>query len=117
MEKVNLKEARVRLSTKLGDIVLALDLDRAPVSAQAFLDAVDGGDFKDVAFVRAVSVANDHGAPGIEVIQTLPQALDRLAGGSLRHESTAETRLRHTSGVVSLARLEPGTASPLAFFI
>jgi peptidyl-prolyl cis-trans isomerase A (cyclophilin A) len=59
---------------------------------------------------------NDNGTPPISVIQGGVQDPAR-ALPPVRHETTAETGLRHEDGVISLARTEPGTGGGSAFFI
>lgn len=107
---------RVRLSTTEGDILIETNPGAAPASAGAFLRYADEGRFADVMFARAVHQNNDQGRPAINVLQTLPvgEGVEHL---SVPHESTAQTGLTHDDGVVSLARLDPGTASPAAFFV
>jgi peptidyl-prolyl cis-trans isomerase A (cyclophilin A) len=112
-------DPRVRLTTPLGDIVVEVDLRHAPVTAANFLAYVDQGRFRGARFYRVVTPANQPDNPvRIEVIQgglTMegghPQELPPI-----RHESTAETGLTHTDGVISMARDEPGTATS-EFFI
>ncbi|MBS0412639.1 MAG: DUF885 family protein, partial [Proteobacteria bacterium] len=110
------EDVLVRLLTTRGDIVLALDVGRAPRSAGAFLDAVERGAFEGVAFTRVVRTDNDHGAPTIEVVQTLPSRTEGPPE-AIPHEPTNETGLRHVAGAVSLARAAPGSATPTTFFI
>ena len=107
---------RVVLATALGEITVEVYPDRAPASAGSFLAFVDAGLYEGAAFYRTVRRDNDRGEPVIEVIQ------GGLTGDEeplppVRHESTGDTGLRHTDGVLSLARAEPGTASGAAFFI
>ena len=57
------------LTTPLGDIEIALDLENAPVTATNFLRLVEGGHLDGGSFYRAVTYENDNGNPKIEVIQ------------------------------------------------
>jgi peptidyl-prolyl cis-trans isomerase A (cyclophilin A) len=110
---------RVRLETDLGPIVLEVYPDRAPVSAANFLRYADEGRFDGASFYRVVTPDNQPDNPvEIEVIQGglgfadhHPQRLPPI-----RHETTAEIGFAHRDGTVSMARLEPGTASS-EFFI
>lgn len=110
---------RVRLETDLGPIVLEVHPDRAPVSAGNFLRYVEEGRFDGASFYRVVTPVNQPDNPvKIEVIQgglgfadDHPQRLPPIP-----HETTADTGLAHRDGTVSMARLEPGTASS-EFFI
>ena len=106
---------RVVMATAQGDIEIDLYLDRAPVTAGNFLRLVDDGDFDGATFYRVVTYDNDRGSPKIEVIQgglgDAGEAFD-----TIEHETTEDTGIRHTDGVISMARGEVGTAST-EFFI
>ena len=110
---------RVRLETDLGPILLEIYPDRAPVSAANFLRYVDDGRLDGASFYRVVTPDNQPDNPvKIEVIQgglgfadDHPRRLPPIP-----HETTAGTGLAHRDGTVSMARLEPGTASS-EFFI
>lgn len=106
---------RVTMSTSQGEIGIDLYLDRAPITAGNFLQLVDNGDLDGGSFYRVVSYANDNGSPGIEVIQGgLGSAGDGF--DTIDHETTEQTGIRHTDGVISMARGAVGTAST-EFFI
>jgi peptidyl-prolyl cis-trans isomerase A (cyclophilin A) len=100
----------VLISTPLGDMRLRIETVRAPATARYFLEDVDAGRFDGTSFYRIATDANqddDQPVP-IEVIQGgLPQP-HQAPPPSLRHESTAETGLRHERGTISLARFAPG---------
>jgi len=106
----------VVLDTALGEIEVAVDADRAPVSAGDFLEYVDKGLYEGASFYRTVMPENDNGTPAISVVQGGVQDPAR-ALPPVRHETTGETGLRHEDGVISLARTEPGTGGGSAFFI
>jgi peptidyl-prolyl cis-trans isomerase A (cyclophilin A) len=114
------KEPRVKVETKYGDIIIELYPAKAPKTIAAFLANVDAGNYKNTSFYRILSDENQpSNAPKANLIQggmwkanyeksrTLPRVL---------HETTKQTGILHTNGVVSLARLEPGTGST-EFFI
>ncbi len=106
----------VVLETDVGDIVIEVDVERAPLSARSFLEFVDNGYYEGAVFYRTVHPANDNGNPPISVIQG--GLLEEPAGvTAVAHESTRDTGILHTDGVISLARSAPGTASGGAFFI
>lgn len=110
------RPVRVRLDTSAGPIDISVDVDRAPQSAGDFLRYVDQGRFAGGAFYRVVRSGNDTSSVPISVIQ----GGVRDPTGSLppvAHEPTSVTGLRHTDGVISLARDAPGTGSASAFFI
>jgi peptidyl-prolyl cis-trans isomerase A (cyclophilin A) len=109
---------QVRIITDLGEMVVEVYPDLAPVTAQNFLEHVKKGTYSNSQFYRVVRMDNQPGNQlKIEVIQgglfeddileTIPPIL---------HESTAATGILHTDGVISMARNEPGSAST-EFFI
>jgi peptidyl-prolyl cis-trans isomerase A (cyclophilin A) len=106
----------IELDTGLGTITIELYTDRAPLSANSFLDYLDKGLMDEAVFYRVVTPENDNGSPLISVVQggLLDEAkmLPPIA-----HETTAATGLSHVDGAVSIARAEPGTGSAGAFFI
>lgn len=110
---------RVRLETDLGAIVLEVYLDRAPVSAANFLRYIEESRFEGASFYRVVTPDDQpDNSVKIEVVQgglgfadDHPRRLPPIP-----HETTAETGLAHRDGTVSMARLEPGTASA-EFFV
>lgn len=106
---------RVTMSTSQGEIGIDLYLDRAPITAGNFLQLVDNGDLDGSSFYRVVSYENDNGSPRIEVIQGgLGSAGDGF--DTIDHETTEQTGILHTDGVISMARGAVGTAST-EFFI
>lgn len=105
----------VVLSTDHGDITVALDRQRAPVSTENFLRYVDGGHYDGATFYRTVRYANDNGSPKIEVIQGGIGGAE-AAFEPIEHEDTEATGIRHLDGVISMARGAVGTASS-EFFI
>ena len=109
---------RVVIRTELGDITVEIYADRAPLTAANFLAYVDRGLYRGVTFYRTVTPDNQPDKPvKIEVIQgglgfeEQPGALPPIA-----HETTDRTGVRHLDGTLSMARLEPGSASS-EFFI
>jgi peptidyl-prolyl cis-trans isomerase A (cyclophilin A) len=112
---------KVKITTPLGDIVVAVDLEHAPISATNFLAYVDQGLLEGTTIHRIVSMENqpDTVPAKIEVIQFghliqvdhYPTPLPYIA-----HEPTSKTGLRHRDGTLSMARFAPGSASS-GFFI
>lgn len=109
---------RVSMETVHGTIVVELDTDKAPVSANNFLRYVDESRFSAARFYRAVRLDNQPGNDvKIEVLQGglgFEPDLKRLP--EIAHETTEATGLRHRNGTISMARAAPGTASS-EFFI
>ncbi|MDH3440992.1 MAG: peptidylprolyl isomerase [Gammaproteobacteria bacterium] len=106
---------QVVMSTSEGDIGIDLYLDKAPITAGNFLKLVDNGDMDGGSFYRVVTYNNDNGNPKIEVIQG---GLGDAGEGfdTIDHETTEQTGILHTDGVISMARGAVGTAST-EFFI
>jgi len=109
---------RIRILTNLGEMVVELYPERAPVTARNFLDHVEKGTYTQGLFYRVVRMDNQPGDQvKIEVIQGglfEDDILDTIP--PILHESTQVTGILHTDGVISMARMEPGTAST-EFFI
>lgn len=106
---------RVRLSTRLGDILLELQGEKAPATTANFLRYVDQGRMDRGTFYRR-SIP-----PGAEVfdygvIQGGLQNNPAWVLPPVRHEPTTRTGLRHTDGAISMGRRAPGSATS-DFFI
>lgn len=108
----------VVIETTAGDIRVAVDSARAPISAVNFLRYVDASAYTGGRFHRTVTMGNQpNDTVRIEVIQggVDPQ------GGARRYpaiplERTNATGLRHLDGTLSMARGGPDTATS-DFFI
>lgn len=109
---------RVIIETALGDILVEIYLDQAPIAATNFLRYVDEALLDSAAFYRVVTLDNQpNDTVRIEVIQgglAGDPAQHRLE--SIDHETTATTGVLHLDGTISMARSAPGTASS-EFFI
>jgi peptidyl-prolyl cis-trans isomerase A (cyclophilin A) len=104
----------VQLVTALGAIVLELRGDRAPITTGNFLKYVDQQLLDGASFYRA---AHYDGRPTDGLVQGgLAYAHRERALAPIAHESTTQTGLRHTDGVISMARYAPGSATA-EFFI
>lgn len=109
---------RVLLRTEFGDIELALDATRAPLTVSNFLRYVEAGFYDGGAFHRTVTLANQPtNAVKIEVVQASanPAKTNQLFP-PITLERTRDTGLRHRKGTVSMARIGPDTAQD-HFFI
>jgi len=104
------------METELGKITIEIFPEKAPVTALNFLRYVDGGLFKNSMFYRVVRNDNQ---PDNDV------KIDVIQGGlfseikmypPIEHETTLKTGIIHKDGVISMARLEPGSATS-EFFI
>ncbi len=109
---------RVTIKTDVGDIQIELYERQAPITVTNFLKYVDEGKYNGSQFYRVVKKDNQpNSAIKIEVIQGGLEFLTNIDSlPVIEHESTQKTGIRHLDGTVSMARLEPGTASS-EFFI
>ena len=104
---------RVLVQTELGDIVLEIDTMHAPNTSSNFLRYLDAGHYNGGIFHRTVKMDNQPDSPvKIEVIQAGVNP-DRAKDGfpAIPLERTTVTGLRHTDGVISMARGQPDSAT------
>jgi len=106
----------VVMTTSQGDIGIDLYMDRAPLTAANFLKLVEGKHLDGGSFYRVVTYENDNGSPKIEVIQGGLGDEGESPFQPIDHETTEQTGILHTDGVISMARGAVGTASS-EFFI
>ncbi len=114
------KNPHIKIQTRLGDIEVEIYVNEATKTGKAFLNYIDSGYYKNSKFYR---VLNDENQPSTaskaELIQggiwkTNRKRSEALSG--IPHETTQQTKILHKDGVLSLARLAPGTATT-EFFI
>ena len=112
------KNPNVLIKTNLGNIRIEIFENDAPITAKNFLRYVDENRFSDACFYRVVRMDNQPTSKiKIEVIQGgLFEDFHPDALKPIKHETTKETGILHKDGVISMARLEPGTATS-EFFI
>jgi len=110
------ESVRIVMSTEEGDIEIDLYTEAAPITAGNFLKLTDNGELDGGSFYRVVSYENDRGAPKIEVIQGGRGNAAEGAIEAIDHETTEQTGISHTDGVISMARDGVGTATS-EFFI
>ncbi|UCD06736.1 MAG: peptidylprolyl isomerase [candidate division WOR-3 bacterium] len=108
----------VLIRTELGDIVVEIYLNKAPITSRNFMQYVNEKRLRDALFYRAVRMDNQpDNDVKIEVIQGGIGFMESdLRLPPIIHESTDETGILHKDGVISMARAAPGTASS-EFFI
>jgi peptidyl-prolyl cis-trans isomerase A (cyclophilin A) len=108
----------VLIKTDLGNIIIKIFADQAPVTAANFLRYVDAGLYKGASFYRVVRLDNQpNNTIKIEVIQGgLGFSDENRPFPPIEHETTANTGILHKDGVISMARSAPGTATS-EFFI
>lgn len=99
----------VVLETTMGEIVIALEVERAPVSAGNFRRYVTEGRLDGTVFYRAMIL--DWGPQPNGLIQGGTQFDPQRTLPPIAHERTSDTGLAHLRGALSLARNEPGSAT------
>jgi peptidyl-prolyl cis-trans isomerase A (cyclophilin A) len=97
------------LTTEMGEIVVALEIERAPLTAANFLRYVDEKRLDGTVFYRAMRL--DWGEQPNGLIQGGTQFDPDRILPPIAHESTMQTGVSHTIGAISMARNEPGTAT------
>ena len=107
----------ISIYTELGPIVLDLYPDKAPITVNNFLKYIDENRYGDFHFYRVVHLENQpQNDIKIEVIQGgLGFNKHNQELESITHETTEVTKIRHLNGTISMARMEPGTASSEIF--
>ena len=107
--------SRVLIKTALGDMEAELYGDKAPITVTNFLRYVDEGLFDGTTFFRVVTMENQPNSPvKIEVVQGGTKFKDRAYPSTyppIEHETTEMTGVKHLNGVLSMARMKPGTAT------
>jgi peptidyl-prolyl cis-trans isomerase A (cyclophilin A) len=98
----------VRLHTEAGDIDIALEVERAPVTAGNFLRYVDQKRLDGTSFYRAVG---DREKLSYGFIQGGAQNDPKRILPPIAHEPTTKTGLSHGEGTISMARYAPGSAT------
>ncbi|PLX01568.1 MAG: peptidylprolyl isomerase [Marinilabiliales bacterium] len=112
------KNPKIIMQTEYGDIIIELYAEKAPITVANFLKYIDENRFTDASFYRAVRMDNQPDNDiKIEVIQGgLFEDEHPEMRAAIQHESTKQTGILHTDGVISMARNEPGSATS-EFFI
>ena len=101
---------RIRMTTSMGDIVLELDGEKAPVSTENFLSYVDGGHYDGTIFHRVIDGFMIQGGgftPDMKQKRTQPGIANEWRNG-----------LKNRRGTIAMARLggKPDSATA-QFFI
>jgi peptidyl-prolyl cis-trans isomerase A (cyclophilin A) len=113
-----IKNPIINMETELGTIKIELYKEQAPISVANFLNYVNKAMLNGGEFYRVVTKHNQpNDSIKIEVIQGgmgWDDSVPRLA--AIAHETTQQTRIRHKTGIISMARAKPGSASS-EFFI
>lgn len=108
------KTENVRLETAAGPIVIALEVERAPITSANFLKYIDQKKFDGATFYRALTFA---GRPDLGLVQGGAKSDPKRLLPPIAHEPTTKTGLSHTEGAVSMARGAVGSAQGDFFII
>lgn len=113
------KYPHVIIESEYGDIEVELYVDKAPQTVAAFLANIDEGHFKNASFYRVIkndNVPEEYNTGLIQggIYQTQPDSIAKQK--KVPHESPRQTGLSHSSGIISMARTTPGSATS-EFFI
>lgn len=100
---------QVVIETALGAITIALEVERAPVSSQNFLRYADEKRLDGTVFYRVMRL--EWGEQPNGLIQGGAQWDPKRILPPIAHEPTNETGVLHKRGAISMARLEPGSAT------
>jgi len=106
---------RILIETAYGDMEAELYPAKAPKTVAAFLSYIDAGYYKNASFYR---VLKDDDMPTDYNSGLIQGGLwpDKKNIPGIEHESTRQTGLSHTNGILSLARTGINTATT-EFFI
>ena len=109
---------KVKISTPLGDIVVQLEPDTAPVTVENFINYIVGDFYKGGSFFRTVTMENQPDSPvKIKVIQAgIHPWKQNFLFDPIPLERTTDTGIRHKNGTISMARGTPDSAQ-YSFFI
>ena len=120
-QPVKYSKPTIDIQTYYGDIIIELYPEKAPKTVAAFLSYVDSGYYKNSTFYRVLkkedqptNVAKTQLIQG-GLWQTNIKLQQSIPGIPL--ETTEQTGLLHTEGVISLARNEDPNSGNTEFFI
>ncbi|WP_159467483.1 peptidylprolyl isomerase [Dyadobacter sp. 3J3] len=108
---------KILVETEMGNIVLQLNPEKAPLTSSNFLRYVNANRYDAATFYRTVRMDNQANKKiKIEVIQGGLGDDSTKNFPRIKHESTNITGLKHLNGTLSMARNVPGSAGS-EFFI
>lgn len=108
---------KVQMETSMGNIIVELYPDKAPITVANFLRYVDEKRYDGGKFYRVVRMDNQATSPvKIEVIQGGLQSDSTKMLPPIAQETTDKTGILHTDGAISMARGKPESGAS-EFFI
>lgn len=108
------KTVPVTLTTSAGVVTVAVEVERAPITAANFLRYVDQKRLDGTVFYRGFTFPE---RPDIGLVQGGTQQDPKRVLKGIVHEPTSRTGLTHDDGALSMARGAPGTANGDFFII
>jgi peptidyl-prolyl cis-trans isomerase A (cyclophilin A) len=108
------KTVPIILTTSMGKISIALEIERAPLTAGNFLRYVDQKRLDGTVFYRGFTFPE---RPDVGMIQGGTQNDPKRILKPVPHEPTTKTGLTHDDGAISLARGAAGSATADFFII
>lgn len=105
----NTMNPKVKLSTSMGDIVLELDAEKAPISVENFLNYVKNGHYDGLIFHRIIPAFMIQGG-GME-----PGMKERPNLSPIENE--ADNGLKNDKGTLAMARTNDPHSATSQFFI
>jgi len=111
------KDTIIETNTVYGSICVKLFVKEAPATCNNFLKYIYEHCYKDFHFYRTVTMSNQPMSNiKIEVIQgDLGFEKHPLKLPPILHETTNANGIKHMNGTISMARIEPGSASSEIF--
>lgn len=107
---------KVLIETTMGNILVELYPEKAPITSANFLSYLDAGLYDGTSFFRTVTMDNQpNDTVKIEVIQG-GQVPKEKEFDPIPLERTTLTGLRHLDGVISMGRFKPDSAKSSFFF-
>ena len=104
------KNPVVIIQTTMGDIKIALESEKAPVTVKNFLQYVDDGYYKDTIFHRVISNFMIQGGG-------FTRDMERQPGGRAPIALESKNGLKNTRGSVAMARTSAPESATSQFFI
>jgi len=100
---------KVKLTTSMGDIVLELDAEKAPITVKNFVQYVESGQYDGLIFHRIIPGFMVQGG-GME-----PGMQERPNGSPIQNE--ADNGLKNDKGTIAMARTNDPHSATSQFFI
>ncbi len=100
---------QVKLETSLGDIIIEVDAEKAPVSAKNFIDYVNSGHFNGTIFHRVIPGFMAQGG-GFD-----KDFKQKSTNDAIKNE--ADNGLKNTRGTLAMARTSDPDSASSQFFI